>query len=140
MMLTNVLLIDDDEVTNYINTKILKVVSPDVKVTIALNGLEGLQALDAQMAGGLPAFDLIIVDISMPQMDGWQFIERLSSRAYRAYHEANIVLLTSSVFDDDISKASKLSLVKTFLSKPLDMNKVKKIMKYEDAKHQYLPN
>jgi CheY-like chemotaxis protein len=138
--LNNVLLIDDDEVTNYINTKILKVVSPETKVTVATNGLEGLKCIDMRIDSKEPEFDAIIIDISMPEMDGWQFIEALSADRYRMYLNANIVMLTSSVFEDDIIRAGKYPLVKTFLSKPLDIPKLNKILNYGRVEHQRLSN
>lgn len=138
--LNSVLLIDDDEVTNYINTKILKVVSPETKVTVALNGLEGLKHIDRRIDEKEPEFDAIIIDITMPEMDGWQFIEALSAERYSMYLDSNIVMLTSSVFEDDIIRAGKYKLVKTFLSKPLDIPKVNKILNYGSTKHQRLSN
>jgi CheY-like chemotaxis protein len=87
-----------------------------------------------------PEFDAIIIDISMPEMDGWQFIEALSADRYRMYLNANIVMLTSSVFEDDIIRAGKYPLVKTFLSKPLDIPKLNKILNYGRVEHQRLSN
>lgn len=138
--LNNVLLIDDDEVTNYINTKILKVVSPETRVTVAVNGLEGLNVIDRRIDANEPRFDAIIIDISMPEMNGWQFIEVLSTDRYQMYHDANIIMLTSSVFEDDISRAGKYRIVKSFLSKPLDIPKVNTILNYGRIEHPHISN
>lgn len=119
------LLIDDDDVTNYINTRIIKNVYPQAEITVALNGVEALKAMDAHARDGMPSFDIVFVDISMPEMDGWTLINELSSDKYTLQQKSFYVMLTSSVFDDDVAKAKTKPLIKQFYSKPLDPTRVK---------------
>jgi CheY-like chemotaxis protein len=122
------LLIDDDDVTNYINTRIIKNVCAEAQITLALNGLDAIKALELNATDGKPSFDVVFVDISMPEMDGWAFIDEVSSAKYEQQQKAFYVMLTSSVFDDDVAKARTKPLIKQFYSKPLDPMRVREII------------
>ncbi len=122
------LLIDDDDVTNYINTRIIKNVCADAQITLALNGLEALKALELNAVEDKPSFDVVFVDISMPEMDGWAFVDEVSSTKYEQQQKAFYVMLTSSVFDDDVAKAKTKPLIKQFYLKPLDPMRVREII------------
>lgn len=124
------LLIDDDDVTNYINTRIIKNVMTDADITVALNGVDALQAMEAHTRAGQASFDIVFVDISMPEMDGWSLIDTLSSDKYANQQSAHYVMLTSSVFDDDVAKAKTKPLIKQFYSKPLDPARVKETIEF----------
>ncbi len=122
------LLIDDDDVTNYINTRIIKNVCAEAQITLALNGLDAIKALELNATDGKPSFDVVFVDISMPEMDGWAFIDEVSSAKYEQQQKAFYVMLTSSVFDDDVAIARTKPLIKQFYSKPLDPMRVREII------------
>lgn len=124
----NILLIDDDEVTNYINKRIFSVVYPDSNIVIAGNGAEALTVIEDNISKAAPIFDLILVDISMPDMDGWEFIDAVSDNKYIQQHKGHFFMLTSSVFDDDIIKAQSKPIIKKFFSKPLDIQKIKEMV------------
>lgn len=75
---------------------------------------------------GLP--ELILLDINMPVMDGWDFLEKFSDLP--ASKNIPVVMLTSSINPDDIEKAKSHELVKGFLSKPLNKEKLDEILSY----------
>lgn len=127
------LLIDDDNVTNFINKRILKASYPDAEILIASNGLEALDLINQQRSE-VP-FNAIFVDISMPEMDGWGFIDEVTNEQYSFLHNSCFFMLTSSVFDDDLMKAKSKPLIKRFYSKPLDPAKVDEIVSLCNAKH-----
>lgn len=122
------LLIDDDDVTNYINTRIIKNVCAEAQITLALNGLDAIKVLELNAVDGKPSFDVVFVDISMPEMDGWAFIDEVSLPKYEQQQKSFYVMLTSSVFDDDLAKARTKPLIKQFYSKPLDPLRVREII------------
>lgn len=127
------LLIDDDNVTNFINKRILKASYPDAEILIASNGLEALDLINQQRSEA--PFNAIFVDISMPEMDGWGFIDEVTNEQYSFLHSSCFFMLTSSVFDDDLMKAKSKPLIKRFYSKPLDPAKVDEIVSLCNAKH-----
>lgn len=129
------LLIDDDDVTNFINKRILKNIYPDATIVTASNGIDALNVLTNLHHNGDTPFNAIFVDISMPEMDGWEFIDEVSKDTFSFLHRCCFFMLTSSVFDDDINKARSKPLIKRFYSKPLAPEKVKEIVTICNAKN-----
>ena len=114
----NILLIEDDDVTIFINTRVIKTTSPDAQILLAKNGREAIALLKNETA-----LDLIIVDGSMPDIDGWEFIQIIQGVEFSLYQNTPIVLLTSSILDEDFIKTNKLGRVKHIFNKPLDQCK-----------------
>ncbi len=109
------MLIDDDVNTNIYNEIILNQANAAEEIVIFQNGkkaIEYLEIVDHKV-------DLIFLDINMPIMNGWQFLER-----YNALAEGNkaikiVVMLTTSINEEDKAKALAFNIVESFISKPL---------------------
>ena len=71
--------------------------------------------------------DLILLDINMPQMDGWEFIAQLSSCRPNLKNETKIYIVTSSIATADKLKAASFDEISGFLSKPVSVQKLKEI-------------
>jgi CheY-like chemotaxis protein len=124
-----VLLIDDDKATNFINERVIKKLDCTKRIVTVYNGAEALEFLSIEENGNLLQPDLIFLDINMPVMDGWEFLEH-----YRKLHEnkkAKVVLLmlTTSLNPDDVKKANKIQEVKGFKNKPLTIEMMQDILK-----------
>lgn len=117
----NVLLIDDDEPTNFINKKIIESSELVEYIHIAQSGQEALNFLSRRSEQNerqqLP--DLIFLDINMPAMDGWEFLDRYKKLAKGEKGSIIIVMLTTSLNPDDEVKARELKEVTAFRNKPL---------------------
>ena len=118
-----ILLIDDDEPTNFLNKMTLEQAGCTRQVRIARGGQEALDYL--QYCGGdrsveYPRPDLIFLDINMPAMDGWEFLEHY--RVLPAERKADIILimLTTSVNPDDEIRTRAIPDVAGFENKPLN--------------------
>ncbi len=74
-----ILLVDDDDVSNYLNKLLIEKSGIDVDVEVALNGLTALEYLTStgQFNGNavFPRPELILLDINMPRMNGWEFLD-----------------------------------------------------------------
>jgi CheY-like chemotaxis protein len=119
-----ILLIDDDEPTNFIHKKVIKGQQLDVSVQVATNGREGLDYLirEGKFANNnLPQPGIIFLDINMPVMDGWEFIEEYKKLKDEFVNKKLIFLmLTTSLNPDDMETANSHNMVITkFISKPL---------------------
>ncbi len=116
-----ILLVDDDDATNYLHQMVIEEVGCCEKIAVAGDGEQALRFLQAEACEDEdPAVpELILLDINMPWMDGWEFLE-----AYQALPEEKrgaqlVVMLTTSLNRDDRARAEAAPEVADFLIKPL---------------------
>jgi CheY-like chemotaxis protein len=128
-----VLLIDDDEPTNYFNSLILEETGCVDHIQVAQSGQRALEYLDKccnshGKCNGCPCPDLILLDINMPAMNGWEFLERY--RKMNKHHKCRsiFVMLTTSLFSEDVLKAKQISEISGFENKPLTAEAIHKIL------------
>src|SRR6185503_20179630 len=91
-----VLLVDDHEPTNFLNEKYLRQANCAEKIAIAQNGQLALNFITTKIQGEYPRPDLIILDINMPVMDGWEFLEHYAALDNEMKGNVIIVMLTTS--------------------------------------------
>lgn len=129
--LSSVLLIDDDEPTNIFTSIILEDVGCAEKVHIAQGGKEALNFLSdcIQKETALCLPDLIFLDINMPAMDGWEFLDEYQKLKEEKWQNPVIVMLTTSLNPDDRMKASQRPDVAFFETKPLTEEKLKNVLR-----------
>lgn len=115
-----VMLIDEDEIDNIINQKIIESNNFSEKVQVFQTGSEALDFLraNAKIAENLP--DLIFLDINMPIMDGFQFLEEFEKLDNQILDKSKIIMLSSSISPRDIDRAASNRFVKKYLNKPLN--------------------
>jgi len=117
-------LIDDDEIQNLINTRVVSIVSDGIEVkafTSAENALANLKSKQ----DGLP--DMIFLDINMPKMNGWDFLDAYESEE----NKVKVYMLSSSINNKDIQKSETYDIVNGFICKPLVVEKLAEILKSE---------
>lgn len=117
----HVLIIDDDEINNFIATKLIDKLPPRAKVTTCLNGELGLAYLNNCISNHSELPDIIFLDLNMPVMNGWEFLD-VYENSIKPYLTKNIIIniITSSVYKNDMLKSETYSLVNRFVSKPLN--------------------
>lgn len=121
----SILLVDDDEINNFISIKLIKKALLNTTITACLNGkfaIDQLLEISHNDPSKLP--DYILLDINMPIMNGWEFLEEYEKFKIDPQHKTKIFIISSSVFSNDISKAKSYPLVKDFISKPLNIEKI----------------
>lgn len=120
-----ILLIDDDEITNFINVReITKFGIPDNIIQTCSSGCEALRFLiEYAVANENQAPELIIVDISMPGMDGFEFLEQLNEISFSNWDQIRIIFLSNSTADRDIKKIE--NKMHSYINKPLTVEKLK---------------
>ena len=127
-----VLVIDDDEPTNFFNQMILEKIECARYIKIVQSGQEALEYLAKSESPGsdqnlYPSPDLVFLDINMPAMNGWEFLEEY--RKINVRHRIIMVMLTTSLFPEDKSKAEAMPGIAGFENKPLTAEKVKAVLK-----------
>lgn len=119
-----ILLIDDDEPTNFIHRRRLEMSEVAHRVEVAWNGREALEFL----RGDHEPPDLILLDVNMPVMDGWEFLEEYGKLESSQKGRIVIVMLTTSFNPDDRSRAESNPDVSGFQHKPLTGNMIDEIL------------
>lgn len=123
-----ILLVDDDSINNFINIKILRKIGASEKVKTALNGQEALEYIkEFCQATELCCPDLIFLDINMPVMNGFEFLEAYRHLKLGNKCKVKIVVLTTSTNPSDLDRIRDLGIT-DFLSKPLTEEKVLKYL------------
>ena len=123
-----VLVIDDDPINNIIFQKLSEFIDfaeEIIPFISAVDSLDYLQKLEAEQS--TPP-NIIFLDIRMPIVNGWEFLERLSQLNKNHYFDSTaIYMLTSSSEQSDINKSKNYSLVTDYIVKPLSTEKLEEI-------------
>lgn len=117
-------LIDDDPIINLIHAKIITR-STDFEVMIYTNAQRAVEQFAVWLnsePGQLP--DVIFLDINMPEMDGWEFLDAFHKMPEAVLEKCKVFMLTSSISSDDIEKSRHYRTVSDFISKPLTPEKL----------------
>ena len=115
-----VFLVDDDPIQNMLTSKLIETVGMDIAYKVYQNGEE---ALDAINQGEKPK--LILLDINMPIMDGWEFLE-----AYRDHkNPATVIMLSSSNMPEDRNRTNEFEFVHDYYLKPITTEDIRKILR-----------
>ncbi|HKI89005.1 MAG TPA: response regulator [Draconibacterium sp.] len=126
-----ILLVDDDEVSNYLNKLLIEKSGIDVDVEVALNGLTALQYLTStgefNRNAAFPKPALILLDINMPRMNGWEFLDEYEKLDEDKKGGIIIAMLTSSNNADDVNTALNEYELPAYIYKPLTSEKLQEL-------------
>ena len=125
-----VMLIDDNEIDNLINQKMLE--ASNIKETIfmhtgAKSALEFLKNMEKLASNGVGLPEIIFLDIDMPLMDGFQFLDEFDKLSDYIKNNVSIIMLTSSINPQDLGKARKSNYIKKYINKPLTQDSLEKL-------------
>ena len=120
-----IILIDDDEPTNFLNQIIIKKTKCSKNILTIQNAKLALDFIKSKEMNS----SLIFLDINMPDMDGWEFIESYKKLDTKIRDKITLIMLTTSRNPDDQIKAGKYKEIKSFLHKPLTRGKIHHIIK-----------
>jgi CheY-like chemotaxis protein len=121
-MLEQILCVDDDPITLMLCKKVIEKASFSEEIITARNGEEALHffnELKYSKSKIQKKPQLIFLDLNMPVMGGWEFLDHFSRIDYEEFNSINVVVLSSTINPEDLAKAKKYSAVIDFLSKPI---------------------
>lgn len=113
-----VVFVDDDKVQHMINKRILQKLKPDLELIFFEDPHEALSWLERNVA------DILLLDINMPQMEGWDFLNLMEVRGINM----DVKMLTSSLDPRDLERSQSYAMVNGFLVKPLSKEVIDAIL------------
>jgi CheY-like chemotaxis protein len=127
------LLIDDDEVSNYLSKSLLAKFMISNGIQTVSSGMEALQFIVNYDPDLNSCPELIFLDINMPVMSGFEFLDSFSQLTFLNKEKVKIVMLTNSYNEDDVVRCKEYGVLE-YVNKPLTDQKVKDLIEKISAK------
>ena len=123
-MLDKILCVDDDAITLMLCKKVIIKTGFSKETVTAQNGEEALKYFDdiKENTTNIILPQLIFLDLNMPVLGGWEFLDIFSEPKYKSFNKTKIVVLSSTIDPEDLEKAKKYPMVIDFLSKPISVS------------------
>lgn len=115
-----ILLVDDDDACNFFHTHLIEKLDCAEQVRTVANGLEALEFLRTPIDGHYPRPDVIFLDINMPKMNGWDFLEQYEYLSTDQKAQMILIMLSTSFNSEDRDRALSNANVKDFANKYLN--------------------
>lgn len=123
----NLLVIDDDDINIFIIKKIVEKTGYAVNMVSKSNGQIAADYL-REISDDEAIFPhLILIDINMPILNGWEFLEAYEKLGIN--RQPHMYMLSSSVYENDIEKAKTYKSIKGFISKPLTIDRLAELLR-----------
>ncbi len=113
------IIVDDDPINNFITKKVITKISPQAEVVTFTKPEEGLDYVLSTFTKPNNGKAILLLDINMPSMTGWQFMEVLEKKGAVISERLLIYILSSSIDSADKEKAKVNPQIKDYIMKPL---------------------
>ncbi|MFD2099008.1 response regulator [Flagellimonas iocasae] len=117
-------LVDDDDTYQFIIERTISSINLVKSIRIFSNGREAIDFLESSLNDPSSIPDVILLDLTMPVMDGWEFLENYLLLKPRIGKKIYIYIVSSSVNPSDVEKAKSISEVTDYMVKPLTKEKL----------------
>ncbi|PKA98028.1 response regulator receiver domain-containing protein [Flavobacteriaceae bacterium MAR_2009_75] len=126
---SNICIIDDDAIAIFGIKRALAKLHPSNELNIAIfeNGEDALEGFELRSNNGEKLPSLIFVDLNMPIMNGWDFLDEFTETYPERETWPDIFIMSSSINPEDYEKAKTYNLEKNYLTKPVDKKLLEKV-------------
>ncbi|MCX6204875.1 MAG: response regulator [Bacteroidetes bacterium] len=124
----SILIIDDDPLFLLLVKKTIMKYEFAKTISAFSNGLEAFDELKQKINEPAALPDIILLDINMPIMDGWEFLDQFLPFLEKTAKKISIYIATSSIAEDDKKKAKTYPTIIDYLLKPIDQPILAKII------------
>jgi CheY-like chemotaxis protein len=125
----NILIVDDDLVYRFAATKTIAATGMSNRIDECNDGLEALNFLKEKIHQPQELPDVIFLDINMPTMDGWEFLNAFQSMLSEFPKTIHVYMVTSSIDKHDIQRSKEFYSVSDYLVKPIFKETFSNILK-----------
>lgn len=122
-------LVDDDEIFVFLTTKTIEQTHLVDLIKVFGNGLDAINFLKENKGRAEALPEIILLDLSMPIMNGWQFLEEYTKLNPSIGKEITIYICTSSISPADIERATTINEVTDYIIKPITKDKLIEVIK-----------
>lgn len=125
---TVIAVVDDDKIFQIIASRSIKATSFGGKILQFTNGSEAIDYLEEHATHAEELPDVLFLDINMPLMDGWMFMEDFSELKHRIKKPIRIYMVSSSIDPKDIERAKAIRDIKDYITKPISQQKFAELL------------
>ena len=122
-MIDKIVCVDDDSIALMLCKKIIAKIEFAKEILTFENGEQAIEYFDElyikSKSENVNYPKLIILDLNMPIMDGWQFLEEFMIKEYQLFFDLKVIILSSTIDPDDINRSKTFPMVLGFSSKPI---------------------
>jgi CheY-like chemotaxis protein len=127
-MLNTILFVDDDPITLMLCKKVISKAAFSDQIITAQNGEEAINLFHNLLDDSEKTVpELIFLDLNMPIMGGWDFLEEFSKPTFKQFHNIKVIVLSSTIDPEDLEKIKEFPMVMDFLPKPISLSMLNKV-------------
>ena len=127
-MLDTILFVDDDPITLMLCKKVISKAAFSNQIITAQNGEEAINLFRNLLDDSEKTVpELIFLDLNMPIMGGWEFLEEFSKPTFKQFHNIKVIVLSSTIDPEDLEKIKEFPMVMDFLPKPISLSMLNKV-------------
>ena len=126
MKIKRLLCVDDDKITLTLIKLVVEKTAFAEEITTRMNGKEALDYYHELLQNSAieNAPDLIFLDLNMPVMNGWDFLEEFMNRFYQTFNKTRVVILSSSTDQAEKARAEQYPMIIDYITKPLTIGSI----------------
>ncbi len=128
MKYETVILIDDDHIIRYGFNRLMREFFASQKILTFQHGGEGLDYLTGLDFTNFNTKILILLDLNMPLIDGWSFLENFKEKLALIKDNITIYILSSTIDKNDLKKIKQNNLISGHISKPLLLDELRELL------------
>ncbi|MCR9182877.1 MAG: response regulator [Flavobacteriaceae bacterium] len=128
MISKKICIVDDDDFYKLLLKKTIQNLKINTEVISFCNGEEAIKGLFALNSNIENLPDIILLDINMPVMDGWEFMEHYLALKHNFAKEMTLYIASSSIASQDIQKSKSFKEISGYLIKPIFKETIKNLL------------
>ena len=122
-------IVDDDKIFSFLTMKTIEQTKLFDQIKVFGNGLDAINFFKENINNQTLLPEIVLLDLNMPIMDGWQFLEEFLLLSPVLTNDIYIYVVSSSISEEDINRAKSISAVSDFIVKPISKDKILNMLK-----------